>query len=88
MPSHAARLCGLFSTASCCLLQRIRAAARRRVARMLRQQATRALRLLDDRLLADIGLKRDDIAFVLRLDEPRDTYAPEAMMFCRASLQS
>jgi uncharacterized protein YjiS (DUF1127 family) len=70
------------------LLQRTRAAARRRIARMLRRQTVRALRLLDDRLLADIGLQRDDIAFVLRLDEPRDTYAPEPMMFCRLSLQS
>jgi uncharacterized protein YjiS (DUF1127 family) len=70
------------------LLQRMRAAARRRIARMLQRKAMRALRPLDDRLLADIGLQRDDIAFVLRLDEPRATYAPDPMMFCRASLQS
>jgi uncharacterized protein YjiS (DUF1127 family) len=70
------------------LLQRLRGAARRRVARMLRPQAVRALRLLDDRLLADIGLRRDDIAFALRLDDPFHANTPELTMLCRASLQS
>jgi uncharacterized protein YjiS (DUF1127 family) len=70
------------------LLQRMRATARRRVARMLRPQAVRALRLLDDRLLADIGLKRDDIALALRLDDPLNMHMPGSTTLCRASLQS
>jgi uncharacterized protein YjiS (DUF1127 family) len=70
------------------LLQRLRAAARRRIARMLRRQAMRALRLLDDRMLADIGLKRDDITFALRLDDQLDAQGPQLTTFCRPSLQS
>jgi hypothetical protein len=46
------------------------------------------LRLLDDRLLADIGLKRDDIALALRLNDPLYMHIPGSTTLCRASLQS
>jgi uncharacterized protein YjiS (DUF1127 family) len=58
------------------LAQRIEAAAHRRAAKVLRQETTRRLRMLDDRMLADIGLTRGEIAFTSRGDELRSLHIP------------
>jgi uncharacterized protein YjiS (DUF1127 family) len=58
------------------LAQLFRAAKRRPIARRPQREAARELSLRDDRLLADIGLRRDEIECPLHGDAARRMYLP------------